>query len=205
MHKKLMLACMAVAAFAAFVIAPAASASPALTEGGSALAVGSSIKWTNTAPINFTFEEERTFFECTHTEFKGTLTKNNGSQIKGEIPVGGSSFSGTGFGGDCTSPLGGVSLSVTSKLCWETVVGTDNVKVTGCGGNIKFSFNVTGITTCKYLTSSISGTFKTNEDATVNWSDQPAVLESSVVCPSELWLDVSFDLTTTDGTTLSIS
>lgn len=218
MHKKLITACLAIAAFAAFVVAPAASASPVLTEitkiddGGGVitevsdtLSPGTSIKGTNTGNTLFTIEKDKTAVECTHAEFRGNVTVNNGAQIKGEIPVGGSSFSGTGANGDCTSPLGDIAPTVTSKLCLETTLGTDNVKITGCGANIKFSLKVTGLTTCNYKAAEVTGTFKTGADATVNLSEQRATLESGLFCPGEGWLDMDFDLTTTDGTTLLVS
>jgi len=209
MHKKLMLACMAIAAFAAFVIAPAASASPVLTEPSvtpETVPVGASIKGTNTGDTFFTIAKDSTKVDCTHAEFKGTVTKNSAGQIKGEIPLGGSSFSGTGANGDCTSPLGDIAPSVTSKLCLETVEGTDSVKVTGCGANVSFSLKVTNVTTCKYSVASVTGTFVTGADATVNVSEGEAALaEPNVFCPSKGWLDMDFDLTTTDGTTLNVS
>ncbi len=209
MHKKLITACMAIAAFAAFVIAPAASASPALTEtttGGPLVAVGSSIKGTNTGETKFTIVKGGSAVVCTHAEMKGTLTGNSGTKIKGEIPSGGATFKGTASGEDCTSSLGAIKPTLTSKLCLETNTGADTVKVDGCGANITFSLDVTNVTTCKYKAASVSGTFITSADATVNVSEQPAVLaESNFLCPSEGWLDMDFDLTTTDGTTLYIS
>jgi hypothetical protein len=207
MHKKLMMACMAIAAFAAFVVAPAASASPVLTEGASALAVGASIEGKNTGETTFT----GTFnVRCTTATMKGAVTSNSGTKIKGEIPVGGAVYSGTGTSGDCTSFFGSTKVTVTSKLCLETVTGADNVAITGCGGAILFDLQVTGLGVCEYQTAvaGITGTFKTNAGATVNVSEQPATLKSGsgFACPAEGKLDMDFDLyTTSNATQLTIS
>ncbi len=213
MRKKLIMSCMAVAAFAAFVIAPVASASPALTEtttGGPLIAVGSSIKATNTGVTKFTLERGGQSIECTHAEFRGTVTANSGTQIKVEIKKSAFgvnyTFSGTGTSGDCTSPLGSVKPTMTSALCLETVPGTDNVKYTGCGANITVTLDITGLPECNYAAASLTGTYLTNADATVNLTD-PSTKEvgGSFLCPDEIFVDMDLDLTTTDGTTLFIS
>ena len=199
MHKKFMLACMAIAAFAAFVIAPAASASPVLTSNGTAVPVGASITATNTGETLFT----GTFnVKCDHVHLTGTVTKNSGTQIKGTIPVGWAKFNGTGTNTDCTSFFGPTAVTVTSELCVETVEGSDSVKTTGCGGNIVFDLQVTGLGVCKYETASVTGSFETNAGAKVSVSEQPASLKegSGFTCPSEGKLDMVFDLYTTGGT-----
>jgi hypothetical protein len=209
MHKKLITACMAIAAFAAFVMAPAASASPVLTDetpGGivDTLQPGAWITGTTTGEAVFTGP----FNVRCHGHLSGTVTQNNGTQIKGTVPVGNAIFTGTGTGGDCTSALGNVKVTVTSELCMETVKATDNVFVNGCSGApITFDLAITNVITCKYSTASVTGTFKTSDDATVNLSEQPAKEEEpkSAFCPDEGSLDMDFDLTTTDGTTIKVS
>jgi hypothetical protein len=136
MHKKLIMACMAIAALAAFVVAPGASGSPVLTDPvATALAVGASVKGTNTGAARITTTVGT--IECSHTEFKGTVAQNSGTSIKIEIPAHSFIFSGTAVGSDCTGPsvLGPMKPTMSSKLCIETVTGTDNVKVTGCGSS----------------------------------------------------------------------
>jgi hypothetical protein len=209
MHKKIMLACMAITAFAAFVIAPTASASPVLTENGSALAVGASIKGTNISETLFT-ASTGAIVRCTKAELKGSVTGNSGTVIKGTIPVGGAVFSGTGVGSpvaDCTSDLGDVRVTVTSELCLETVTKSDNVTITGCSGNpVTFTLHITNTgSECKYSTSTVLGTFVTNASATVKVTEQSAGLVSGFLCPSSGKLDMHFDLTTTDGTALLVS
>jgi hypothetical protein len=203
MHKKLMLACMAIAAFAAFVIAPSAWASPTLTSNGVAVPVGTSITGTTTGLAVFTGPE----VEC-NGHLVGTVTQNNGSQVKGEVPAGSAGFTGTGASGDCTSSIGDVAVTVNSKLCMETEVGKDTIKVTGCGAAVTFSLKATSLgVTCKYSTASVVGNFNTNAAATVNLEKQPATGEStnSFLCPANGTLDMDFDLYTTGGTLLTVS
>ena len=213
MFKKLMMACMAIAAFAAFVIAPAASASPVLTHEGTAVAVHPATETCEKNPsgcIEGKNTEETLFtgafnVHCNTAVLKGWVTQNNGSQIKGTIPVGNASF--TSSGGDCTSALGATKVTVTSELCIETVVGSDNATTTGCGSNVVFDLEVTGTGNCKYSTASVSGTFKTNAGATINISEQEAKkVEGGFFCPSSGKLDMDFDLYTLGGKTqLTIS
>ncbi|HET9677323.1 MAG TPA: hypothetical protein VFP21_07465 [Solirubrobacterales bacterium] len=211
MHKKLMLACMAIAAFAAFVVAPAASATPVLTENGVAVSNGASIKGTNTGNTLFTIQGFKEPVECTHAEFKGTLTANTGTTIAGEIPQSTGAnytFSGTGAGGDCTSPIGDIKPTLISALCLHAAKGSDNVTINGCGSNpVTFRLDSTTGLTCNYSVSFLTGTYSTTGDATINLSEQEAVLEKneSFLCPGAGKLDMDFDLYTTDGTTLAIS
>jgi len=117
MHKKLMLACMAIAASAAFVTAPVASASPVLTESGNALAVGASLKGTNTGSVLFTSGIK---VECAHAELSGTVSKNSGFSVAagmGKVLITGP------VGGPCTSGVGSADWTMTSPLCWETISG----------------------------------------------------------------------------------
>jgi hypothetical protein len=200
MHKKLIMACMAIAAFAAFVVAPAASASPVLTEGVTPLAVGASIEGRNTG--NTLFEGEFNV-SCEEAVLKGKVTANTGSKIAGEVPKGSTSFHNKGST-ECSSAFGPTIVEVNSALCMETVTGTDNVKVTGCGGApVTFTLNVTLAGTCRYSTASVTGTYKTNAGATVNLSKQPANKEepSAFFCPSTGSLTMDFDLYTTGGAT----
>ncbi|HWN73074.1 MAG TPA: hypothetical protein VNN15_04620, partial [Solirubrobacterales bacterium] len=166
MHKKLMMACMAIAAFAAFVIAPAASATPVLTDPlGTPLGVGASITGKSSS-TTFTGSNGVNVV-CNNADIPGTVTVNNGSLIEGNTPKEAAKFTGTGTSGDCTSSLGSVGVTVNSELCFKTVKGTDNVEVTGCGANeVTFTLNVTGVTSCAYKGNVTSGaTFKTNADA----------------------------------------
>jgi len=194
--------CMAIAAFASFVIAPSASATT-LTESGSSLAVGASIEGENKDIVEFT---GGVIVTCSNALLKGKLTQNNTTgPVKGEIPVGSASYSGTGTNGDCTSNLFGGSAKVTvnSKLCFEAGP-SDILKVTGCGGNVTFSHNFTGTGTCKYETSSVAGTYTTNSTPAVgSLVNQVAKGESTnpFFCPAESYLTIQLNFYTTNSAT----
>lgn len=202
MQKKLIMACAAIAAFAAFVVAPVASASPVLTDTGKAVPVGTEIIGSD--PGNVLLFTSPYAPICSTFAFNFIVTTNSGTKIKLELPVGKSSFSGTGAGGDCTSSLGAFSFGWNSKLCLETAE-KDTVAVTGCGQNATFTTNITSGPICKYHASSFVGTFATNSDATFTFTNQPFVREENVLCPMQTSLDMAIDLTTTAGETLFIS
>lgn len=192
--------CAAVAVFAAYV-APMASASPVLTKGGVAVAVGTSITAKNTGTAALT-----TVFGCSTVHFRGTVTANNGTQIKGEIPGGFALFTSTGASGDCTSLSGDTRVTMNSNLCFETVQGTDNMTFTGCGSSVTLTATFTQGFVCKYKAASVTGVFNTNASATTNINEQPVALEEGgFLCPSSSKLDVDLDWYATDGTALTIS
>ncbi|MGN6557001.1 MAG: hypothetical protein ACTHLH_03200, partial [Solirubrobacterales bacterium] len=205
MQKKLISACLTVAAFAAMVVVPAASASPALTNAkGQLVPVGTEIHVTAVGNGVFTGAFNVT---CTGGEGSGKVTMNSGTKIKAEIPAGSLKLSGTAAGGDCTSALGNVSMTLNSKICGETTTG-DEAIATGCGANLTVSIAVTGVTTCKYQAPSMKGTFLTApNDAQGTISEQPATGEStnSVFCPSSGKLDVSLAESINTGETLTVS
>jgi hypothetical protein len=203
MHKKLIMACMAIAAFAAFVIAPAASASPVLTDKTAdgtvhTLAVGASITGRNTGDTLLTGAFN---VRCSTAHMTGTVTANTGSHIGGKVPAGGAQFTGTGTSGDCTSALGSVKVTVNSALCFTTISKTDTLTIDGCGAEISFTLEITGTGPCTYGVATIKGTFLTNAAATVNISEQESKLTSGgFFCPGSGKLDMDFDLYTTGAT-----
>jgi hypothetical protein len=207
MHKKLMMACMAIAAFAAFVIAPAASASPVLTHNGIVVPVGTEITAKNTGETKFTGSIN---VNCSSAHLVGVVKKNNGTEIEGEIPVGKAHFTGTHSTGDCTSTglfTAPAAVAVTSKLCLATVNKSDTVTVTGCGSSVQFKLTLTGLGPCEYASNTVLGTYTTNAEATVNISEQVATLTNTgSFCPSSGKLDMDFDLYTNNASTqLTIS
>jgi hypothetical protein len=205
MRKKIMTACMAIVAFAAFAATPAPAAQ--LKENGTLLAPGASITGQSTSQALITVSGGLTFV-CTSTHVRGTVTKNNGTKIEGEIPVGGIELKGTGAGEDCTSSLGPFKPTMTTKLCLQINTGTDTGTMTGCGGNVRFTVDFTGASSCKYLTASISGTIATApNDAEVIGSEQPVIGDetNSFFCPVSAKFDSSWVMTTTDGTTLQFT
>jgi hypothetical protein len=203
MGKKIVAIYLGITALALFVV-PAASASPVLTEKGVAVAVGASFKATNTGSVKMTAAGLE--MQCSHAELVGTITSNPGSNFKGEIPVGGAKFTGTGPVSDCTAAVGPLRMTMNSKLCFESVIPTDTVVFTGCGGPITFTLNETGIAQCKYRASGLTATFVTGADFTFNFAEQPVETEEAgFPCPATGKLDMHFDVTTTGGETLLIS
>lgn len=205
MHKKLMMACMAIAVFAVFVMAPAASATN-FTENGATLAKGASITALNNGEIKFTAGVETT--ACTFGHMTGTLTEDAGGKIKIEIPAGNAVFKGTAEKEDCAGgDLGAVKATANSKLCIE-VNNSDSASLTGCGAEVTFKIDVTSGMTCAYNSPSVTGLITTAPtDARFITTEQPVKRENgqSFLCPAELKLDMDFVLSTTDATTLLFS
>jgi hypothetical protein len=209
MYKKLSVACMATVALVAFVVAPAASASPVLTNVAGAAVVGTEITAKNTGNAVFTGPFNVT---CSSADLQGKVTANSGTQFKAEVPAGSALFTGTGSFLDCTSSLGSADVFVDSAICLETVKGTDKVAIDGCaliGGirlGLMFTLTVTGTGPCRYTTSFVNGTFVTSAGATVNVSEQVAKLsEGGFFCPKEGKLDMDFDIYGPTGNLMTIS
>jgi hypothetical protein len=204
MHKKLIMTCAAIAAFAAFVVAPTASASPVLTESGVAVPVGAEVKGSNTGTFRFEGSGGYTI-ECSTATLAAKVTGNSGTQIKLEAGAGGLTTSGTGTSGDCTANWGPTTMT-WSKMCFETIAKTDSVSITGCGAGMTLTTNYTGVGTCQYTAANLTGSFITNADATISMNSLTVkLLEGGILCPAEVRFSLDFDLNTVAGTTLSIS
>jgi len=197
MQKKFFTACVALAALAAFIATPVASASPVLTENGSALSTSAAITGQNTGEARFTIMEIT--LACTNAHWTGTVTKNTGSQIAFEIPK---EFGSTKEKGFVFSGCNHAAWEFKSRLCFESVSGTDSIKITGCGGSIVLLVP-TGIITCEYRATSIAGTFATSMDAKIEITEQ--VFSPTSPCGALGSLSVVFDVTTLAGGTLLIS
>jgi hypothetical protein len=205
MQKKWITTCVAIAAFAAFVVAPAASASPVLTSEGKAVAVGTSVTGSNTGIFKFEGGGGYTI-DCSSVDLAANVTGNSGTKIQLEAAAGGFTTSGTATGGDCTASWGPAKLT-WGKMCLVTSAGTDNVTVTGCGAGIALTTNITGTSICQYSAASGTGTVATSADAqiTVNSLPEQKTEGSGLFCPSEVRFSMIFDLTATGGGTLFIS
>ncbi|MGN6585990.1 MAG: hypothetical protein ACTHKT_00760 [Solirubrobacterales bacterium] len=204
MDKKLMLACMAITAFAAFVIAPAASASPVLTENGAAIAVGTSIEGENVGNAEFTGGG----VTCSKAILGITVTKNNGTKIEAEVPVGKAALSGTNADKDCTSTLnkGAAKVEVNSKLCLSSGE-LDKIAITGCGNVVTMTVLFTGVVTCHYQVSTLLATFTTNatpDALTIKEEVLKGESTNSGFCPAEGKFSLTFDLWTT-GTAIGLT
>jgi hypothetical protein len=211
MKSKLIAACMALAAFVAFAVMPAAaSASPELTHPtGTTLPVGTSILATNTTPTKFT--SAFTEVTCSTATMTGKVAKNSGTEVEGEVTS--ATFSGTGAGGDCTSGAGDVKVTAnpaTNGLPWclRSTKTADQFEIRGgaCSAAsrpIRFGLDFTSGLTCVYQrTGGATGTFATHpEDAVLKLEEASwPLLEGGFLCPSEGKLDLTFTLETDTAT-----
>jgi hypothetical protein len=225
MYKKLITACLAITAFAAFVLPASALAvnEPQLTEGGSLVAVGSTIVGT-ASETKFTTTEGATLVTCSTAKMTGTLKANSGSKVEWEVLKGSATFQGTGAVSahnglpECTGSFGNFYKTVTTALCVrsDSTMLTDEFNVTGgaCGTNGKVGF-IIGSTTagaCTYeSTGAVKGTYTTNgTQASLTTVDTSAGSGSKLVsggflCPTSGALAMTFTLETSGGTALTIS
>jgi hypothetical protein len=205
MFKKLILAGMAITAFAAFVLPATASASPELTENGVTVPVGALIEGRNVGNTLFTGPFE---VVCGTAILTGSVTKNTGTKVEGTIPAKNTDFTGTATGGDCTSLLGATRVEVNSELCLTTAAApADTFSVTGCAGApVQFTLEVTGTGKCKYSTAAVNGSYTTNVTPNpVVVSEQEAKkIEGGFFCPASGKLDMTFNLYT-DGTNTGLT
>jgi hypothetical protein len=212
--KKLITACMALVALAAFALPATASATndPDITHPtGTLMATNTKILATNTSVAKFSGFGGLLNVECQTASMTGTLVKNNGTEAEGTIET--AKFSGTGTNGDCTSNVGPVNATPntgTNGTPWclrsTPTMATDEFQVRGnsCSSlsrPIRFALDVTNAAeTCVYERSTaIPGTYTTHpSDAVLSISSVPftRISGSAFVCPSEGSLTMSFTLET---------
>ena len=217
MSKKLIMACMALFAFAAFALPAVASASPELTHPtGTTLATNTKIDATGIGIQRLTDTSGNTLVECSSATMTGTLTKNNGTEVEGSIES--TTFKGTGTNGECTSSFGGITVdtNIGNGTPWclraTAAMNKDEFQVRGnsCANaarSITFVLTSTSIGTCKYVrTEPLKGTFATHPtDAILTLTGSGATggadteftkEEGSILCPSNGTLDMEFTLET---------
>jgi hypothetical protein len=228
MFKKLIGACMALAALAAFALPATASAanSPELCQDTPSpstechrLAVGTLIKATNVGET-FLYETGGTepVLKCTTATITGSITKNDGNNVEGKIET--AIFGGTG-GTQAGEPepecTGAFDSGVTTKgLPWcikstslmaedEFLVGSGTCPTTG---KVKFVLLRTklfgGTEECEYeSTGPLKGTGTTNTDEVhINKSNTGSGftrVSGAFPCPSSGELKMTFTLETDTG------
>lgn len=219
MAKKILVFVAAIMALAVVPAAASATNSPELVEttaGGTVdrLATGSLIQGTNTAPTKMTNASGEVLLECETATMTGSVTKNDGSNVEGNITA--NSFINDVSGPDCSGILGPTLVTAnpaTNGLNWclrsTSTMATDEFQVRGnsCASlarPIRFVLDVTftGQTCIYQRTSAIPGTFTTGHESVLSISgvEFPLAEGSSFGCPSKGFLDMSF-LLETDGTT----
>ena len=227
MSKKLMTGLLALVALAAMALPAVASASPQIGETTTGnvfdpLTPPVAIRGTNVGETLMTDINGNVLLRCTSAQMDGTLNKNNGTEIEGTINT--ATFAGTGTNGACTGTFGSnaeVTTNVGNGVPWCLKAGgklaSDEFQLRGnsCANtsrSITFVLD-TIFGACKYERSgAVSGTFITDlkglpeEDAKLTASKQefPAEAGNPFGCPSAGYLDMTFTLETTDGTTLWI-
>lgn len=226
MSKKIILACMAIAAFAAFVIpATASAASPRLceTSGGvcTNIATGKKILATGS---NTKFKiESGGEVTCNEAKLEGTLNANpaNGEAIEGTITT--ADFSGGGTSGDCigSGVLGSFKVTTTvgngTPYCVSAKPGVAmELQIRGgacseAARGLTFVLDSTSLgLECKYertAANPVKGTYNTDESGqqatgTIAPSSNSTFVReagSSSFCPEKGELEMSFTLETAES------
>ena len=224
MYKKLLTACMAIAAFAAFVVPSTASATndPTLTENGSPLAVGAKIVGTNVGEIIMTDTSGTALLSCTSAVMTGEVVQNSGGTIVTTITT--YDFWSTGETSlhnnlpECTGSFANAYITVTGDRCIRSTpaMATDEFQVHkgACGGTqeqVEFVIGATVLGACGYRsTGNIKGDYTTGSHDTLTMRNTQAgsgttKISGSFLCPSSFALKITFSLETHDGTTVTIS
>jgi hypothetical protein len=204
MHRKITATCLALVAFAAMAVVPAlASASPVLTEGGTAVATGKLI--TATQDTNITLATSIGHVTCQKSTLTGTLTENSGTSIAGEITA--ASFTGTAANNHCSSTLPfnpTFTVDVGNLPYCLTSTASDAWSIRGgkCSEGAKnLTFTLTGIFTCKYERASVTGTYTTGTGTLSIGASQSFTGEAGNggLCPGSGTLSGSWNLYTDTG------
>jgi hypothetical protein len=224
MSKKIIMACMAVAAFAAFVLPASASAknTPILKDASGTVAVGAAINGTNVGETVFwNTATSIKLATCTTATLTGKVVKNTTGTVEGTITT--FDFSGTGGVhadnglAECTGDIGSSAVTVISKpLCLRSTeaMATHEFQVgaelTGktCAegtGNVKFLLISTTAGECEYETAStVKGDFTTTAVGTASKlttrdtiaGSGASKIRGGFLCPSSGMLGMTFTMET---------
>ncbi|MGN6587698.1 MAG: hypothetical protein ACTHKT_09545 [Solirubrobacterales bacterium] len=209
MHKKPITACLALVAFVAMAALPAlASASPVLKDKTGNVAVGGKILARNSGIVKITTADGT--IECTDASMTGTVKKNNGTEIEGEIST--ASFNDTNASGQlvaCSNPFFGDVTVTPKKFPWciaaKNTFAADTFQLSsaGCpgGGAMEFTLDTVFAGECTYTKAApVTGSFTTGTEAA------PSVLSVSELefkkaaggmnCPPSGKLDMNFKMFT---------
>lgn len=194
MSRRFLVAYLAFIACAAF--APAASASPVLTEEGFKVAPGTTVTAQSEGTIYRTDAVSNRM--CQNSDMHGTLVKNTGSLI--EIEFSSVSFTGK-LGGACEG-IGADSLKA-GNLPWCLRIGTepvDSFTLSGgkCGEAPK-SITLTVGSGCSYVATngSLSGTYNTNTlGGELTTDEEYFSVESGSLCRPFILDPIKYNLST---------
>jgi hypothetical protein len=209
MFKKLIMSCMAAAAFAAFVL-PASASAAELFDADGTVAAGASITGTNIGSTAFVQTDGKTVqVECSTTHLSFHVSVSVG-RFKLSLTVskssGTESVSAHNNLNECTTSFGGAYITVANlPLTLEQVAGTDTFQVTGANGaKVRFIIGSTVAGACEYesTSSAITGTFTTAATTvlTVNNTQAgsgPKLIKGGFLCPTSGQVKMSLFLETT--------
>jgi hypothetical protein len=214
MAKKILAFCAAIMAFAAMPAVASASNSPQLVD-PNPLAIGATIEATNVGNTVMTDASGNTLLSCEVVTMKGTVTKNDGSNVEGNISVANFKNSTTST---CSGSIGATTVTTnpaTNGLPWcirsTSTMTTHAFEVRGnecakASRAIRFVLDLPFSITCTYQRSAaIPGTYTTGSTTTLSISKvEFPLLEGGFGCPSAGYLDMKFELETEDGTPIEI-
>lgn len=208
MLKKLPIACAALIAYAIFVVLPApasATNDPELTHPtGTLLSTGSVLKGTNLGETAVTGPQKEVFYRCPKLVMTTTLTKNNGSEVEGDIET--LTFEGTGTGMACTSVTINANPA-TNGLPWcirsTPAMTTDEFQIRGdsCANKPRaIRVEINGCAYERAATKPITGTYSTHPEAALLSLTNVEFLKVNFFCISPTFLDMVFTIETdTEG------
>jgi hypothetical protein len=230
----LITACMALAAFAAFAVAPSVASAtndPDVTHPtGTLLSVShaapAAITATNVGETLMTDANTNVLTRCTKAVMSGDLETNTGVGTV-EATITSATFAGTGssVGGEteCTGTFGNITVTpnpATNGLPWclrsTNAMVTDEFQLRGNGCTsasraIRFVLDSTTVGECVYQrTASIPGTYTTHPASanaaqlSVSHVEFPK-LSGGFLCPAAGFLDMTFSLETSNGSAIYIS
>jgi len=205
---KLLPTCLTLITFAVFVSPTAALAvnDPDITcSTGVLCATGAVLTGHNVGNIRF-HSGSTTLWECTSGDFKGTLTKNDGTTVEETIEA--VAIGGTGTNGECTGSFGNFTFTtdVGNGTPWCLRAGpamnADEFQLRGnsCGlesRSVTFALLSTTAGECKYnRTAAIVGSYSTNDsDAQLSVINVSFSLESGgILCAGTGEVDMRMTL-----------
>jgi hypothetical protein len=202
MHKKIITACAALVALAAFVAPAVASASPVLTDSEGTVPAGAKLTATNTGNTVMTTALGK--IECTKAELTADVHRNSSNIIEATITT--ASFTGTESENRCSGPIGAVKVT-PKKLDWcmtakAVPADTAILKSGACttaGGAMEFTLTSALTGECTYTKAEVVATFATGVGGDLTVSEQEFTKSAGGgFCPGSGKLDMTFDLYT-DG------
>ncbi|HEX6781013.1 MAG TPA: hypothetical protein VF125_03175 [Solirubrobacterales bacterium] len=213
MAKKILVLVAAIMAFGVVPAVASATNSPELVEtGGKTVEVGKKILATNVGNTLMTDGSTNTLLSCQTATMTGTVTKNDGSNVEGNIADATFKNHETST---CSGILGATTVTstpATNGVPWcirsTSTMATDEFQVRGneCSKAqrpIRFILDLPFGVVCTYQrTNAITGTFTTGEGKTVmsiSHVEFPLLESVGFGCPSAGYLDMSFTLETDES------